>query len=123
MADLPLTSGELTAMRATVDSYLAGTAVLLEPTLASDGQGGQTATFAAAGTVTARLAPETQRGQEAMLAGRVAEVSYWILTLPAHTVINETWRVTYDTVTYEVEEVMTRVPEELGRRVRLREID
>lgn len=123
MADLPLTSGELTQMRATVDSYLAGTAILLQPAFVSDGQGGQTVGFAAAGTVDARLAPEMLRGQEAALAGRVAELSYWILTLPAHTVVNETWRVEYNTVTYEVEEVMTRVPEELGRRVRLREID
>lgn len=123
MADLPLTPGELTQMRATVNSYLAGTAVLLQPAFVSDGQGGQTSSFAAAGTVTARLAPEMLRGQERELAGRVAEVSYWILTLPAHTTIDETWRVEYDAVTYEVEEVMTRVPEELGRRVRLREID
>lgn len=123
MADLPLTAGELTQMRATVDSYLAGTAVLLEPSFVSDGQGGQTSTFTAAGTADARLAPEMLRGQERELAGRVAEVSYWILTLPAGTTVAETWRVTYDQMTYEVEEILTRVPEELGRRVRLREID
>lgn len=123
MADLPLTQGEIATMRSTVDSYLAGTAVLLQPAVVSDGQGGQIESFAAAGTVDARLAPEMLRGQERELAGRVAEVSYWILTLPAATTITETWRVTYDQVTYEVEEVMTRVPEELARRVRLREID
>lgn len=123
MADLPLTQGEIATMRSTVDSYLAGTAVLLQPAVVSDGQGGYTDSFTAAGTVDARLAPEMLRGQERELAGRVAEVSYWILTLPASTAIAETWRVTYDQVTYEVEEVMTRVPEELARRVRLREID
>lgn len=122
MSDLPLTAGELTSMRTSLNSFLAGTAILLSPARVSDGQGGQTLTHTAAGTVDARLAP-AERGNERELAGRLAEVSSWILTLPAHTTINEDWRVTYDSVTYEVDEVLTRVPEELGRRVRLREID
>lgn len=123
MADIPLAVGELTAMRATVNSHLAGTAVLQQPTFTSDGQGGQTTSYADAGTVDARLAPETTRGGEQDLAGRVAEVSSWILTVPAHTTVNETWRVVYESVTYEVDEVLTRVPEELGRRVRVSEVD
>lgn len=123
MPDLPLTAGELASMRTSLNSFLAGTAILHTLTVTSDGQGGQNESWAASGTVDARLAPDPVRGSEAVLAGRVAEVSSWILTVPAHTTIVETGRVVYDGVTYEVDEVLTRVPEEIGRRVRLREID
>lgn len=84
--------------------------------------GGQTWTYTASGTVSARLA-FVKGGSEVELGGRVAEVSGLVLTVPAGTSIDEDDRVTYDSVTYEVDEVLTRVPEEIARRVRVREVD
>lgn len=123
MADLPLSAAELTQMRHTVSQHLAGTAVIHTKTAAADGQGGQTWTYAASGTVDARLSPiERGRGEQS-LADRAAVVSDWILTIPYHTSADEDDRVVYDSVTYEVAEVMTRVPTELARRLRLVEVD
>lgn len=124
MADLPLSAQEFKAMRSTADSHLYGTAVISMATKANDSQGGYTWTYAASGTVDARLAPDLGiRGQEMRVGDRVAEVSSWILTVPYTTSIDEDDRVTFASVTYEVDEVMTRTPEEISRRVRLREVD
>lgn len=123
MPDLPLSTAELVQMRHTADAYLAGTAVIHTATKASDGQGGYAWTYAATGTVAARLSPEMLRGGEASVGSRVAEVSPWILTVPASTSIDEDDRVVYATVTYEVSEVMTWAPWEISRRARLMEVD
>lgn len=110
-------------MRHTADTYLAGTAVIHTATKTADGQGGYTWTYAASGTVDARLSPEQLRGGENAVGSRVAEVAPWILTVPASTSIDEDDRVVYNGVTYEVSEVLTWVPWEISRRVRLMEVD
>lgn len=120
---LTLSAGELVQMRATADTALPGTAILLVPTDVSDSQGGFTRTYAASGTVAARLAYSASKGGEPAVAGRIAEVSPWILTIPAATTITEVYRVQYDSVTYEVDEVLTWIPWEISRRVRLSEVD
>ena len=120
---LELTSGELVAMRSELGLTLPGTAVIHSRTLTSDSQGGYTQTYAAASTVDARLSPEGLRGNEGQFAGRVAEVSPWILTVPYTTTINEGNRVVYASDTYEVSEVLTRVPWDLCIRARLMEVD
>lgn len=124
MPDLPISEGELHSFRHTVDTFLAGTAVIQGRTATTGAAGGQIDNWAAltGGTVKARLAPEQFRGGERVLAGRVVEVTNWILTLPAHTPISESNRVVYDSRTYQVVEVLTRVPEEVSRRVRLVEV-
>lgn len=123
MSDLPLSTGELVQMRHTADTYLAGTAVIHTATKTSDGQGGYTWAYAASGTVAARLSPEVLRGDEVVVGGRLAEVSPWILTVPAATSIDEDDRVVYNSITYEVSEVLTGIPWEISRRVRLVEVD
>lgn len=123
MPDLPLSTAELVQMRHTADAYLAGTAVIHTATKTSDGQGGYTWAYAASGTVAARLSPEQLRGGENAVGSRVAEVAPWILTVPASTSIDEDDRVVYNTVTYEVSEVLTWTPWEISRRVRLTEVD
>jgi hypothetical protein len=111
-------------MRVELEQTLPGTAIISPRTLLLDGQGGETWSYAAGGTFPARLSPESSlRQAEAVAAGRVAEMSSWMLTLPAGTLITETDQVLYDGVTYEVNEVMTRVPWELSRRCRLTELD
>lgn len=121
---IPLSVEELVGMRGELNVTLPGTAIIRRHTVASDGQGGETWVYSGAGTVSARLSPETSlRQAEAEIGGRMAETSSWILTVPAHTDINETDQVIYDSVTYEVSEVLTRVPWEISRRVRLEELD
>lgn len=120
---LPLPAGELVRMRTELEQTLPGTAVIQTAVRASDGQGGQSWTYAASGTVSARLSPESLRSDEAIVGSRTAEVSPWILTVPQATTIDEDDRVVYDSVTYEVSEVLTRIPWEISRRVRCVEVD
>ena len=121
---LKLSTGEILQARTELEQTLPGTAILQSRTTVADGQGGYTQTFAAASTVVCRLSPTEMQGSEGELAGRVAEVSSWMLTLPAETAIDETYRVQYSGgATFEVVEVMTRTPWELSRRVRLMEVD
>ena len=108
-------------MRHTVEAYLAGTAVIQTATKTSDSQGGQVWTYAASGTVDARLSP--LQGDEVQLAERIAEVNAQILTIPNATSIDADDRVVYDSLTYEVKHVATRVPWELSRRVFVVEVD
>lgn len=102
-------------MRHTVNTYLAGTALLYSPTRSSDSQGGQTWTYAVFGTVDARLSPLS--GGEAEVASRISERNAYVLTIPFETSIDADDRVVYDSVTYEVLEVRDRTPWELSRRV------
>ncbi len=113
--DLPLSAGEIVWCRNTTSTYLAGTAILSAYTQTPDSAGGHTDTYTAYGTSDARLAPIGAR-DEHLVAGRTAEVAYWILTLPATTTVNEKDRVSYNSRTYEIETVITRSPEELSRR-------
>lgn len=107
-------------MRHSVETYLPGTAVIQTATRASDGQGGQTFTYAAASTVDARLSPVF--GGEAELASRISERNAYVLTIPWETSIDADDRVVYDSVTYEVLQVRDRTPWELSRRCFVAEI-
>ena len=113
-------------MRHTVETYLAGTAILYAPSYSADGRGGSILSYpSASGTVDARLAPDEFRAREPerVTGGRVAEVSPWILSLPHGSTITETYRVEYASVTYEVSEVLDWTPFSLVKRVRLMEVD
>lgn len=120
MPDLPLYTSELTPMRHTVETYLAGTAFIHSATRSSDSQGGQFWTYAASGTVDARLSPAS--GGEAELAARISERNAYMLTVPFETSIDADDRVVYDSVTYEVIHVADRTPWELSRRCMVVEV-
>lgn len=117
-----LDAGEIASMRATIESALPGTAVLLTATKTGDGMGGFTWSYVASGTVDARLSPNGP-GDELLIGDRVARVAPYVLTVPAETTVDEDDRVTYDGVTYEVVDVRDRTPWELSRRVLLVEVD
>lgn len=124
MSDLPLTAGELVDMRTTANTLgLPGTAILLTPTLTSDGQGGQTATWGTAGTVSARFAFHKD-GAETNVGDRLTKVASWIVTVPAFTSLAETARIREagSGVEYEVVEVLPFPAHEVSRRVRVREV-
>lgn len=116
-----LSDWEIHTARETSDAFLPGTAVIQAKTATSDGQGGQTWTYAAraGGTVDARLAAENTQPRSGEIASRSATATSWVLTIPAATTITNTDRVVFDSVTYEVLSIMTRTPEEIARRVRL----
>lgn len=121
--DLAITAGELAGIRASVNAFLAGTAVILTASYAGDGQGGSIATFSAAGTYSARLAPlSTGGGALAGLAGRPLAEDRWVLTLPSTVSVNNRDRVTYNSVTYEVTEQLDWTPLEIARRVHVERI-
>lgn len=118
-----LETWELADMRTQLDRTLPGTAVLSSPTETADGRGGWTKAYAAYGTASARLSPDQTRSGEQIVGDRVAEVTRWILTLPAHQTIDESDRVEFNGRTFEVSEVQDRVPWEISTRVRLVEVD
>ena len=120
MPDLALSAGELASMRHTVNSYLAGTAVIHTRSTVSDGQGGQIETYAAAGTVSALLAPLT--GSEMEIASRLAAESSHMLTVPSTSTVAVTDRVVYASRTYEVTLVKAWTPYAIHRRVCVSEI-
>lgn len=112
-------------MRQTVDTFLAGTAVLYSPATVSDGQGGYVQSYAASGTVVARVAAAVQDqfgGQEMNIGAKYSEVGSRVATLPYNTSVATTDRLVYAGVTYEVVEVYDRTPETLNLRVRLRSV-
>ena len=107
-------------MRHTVNSYLAGTAVIHTRSTVSDGQGGQIETYAAAGTVSALLAPLS--GSEVEIASRLAAESSHMLTVPSTSTVAVTDRVVYASRTYEVTLVKAWTPYATNRRVCVSEI-
>ncbi len=125
MPDLPLSSGELAQMRHTVNAYLAGTIVVQAATKTSDGQGGYSWAYAAAGTYAGRVSPENLRGfaDEAIVGMRLAEKTPYVATLASTVTIDEDDRLVYDGVTYEAIAVLTNVPTDIATRVRCIEVD
>lgn len=122
MSALPLSAGELVQMRATVSTYLAGTAVIQTYASTADGSGGVTDAYTASATVIARIAP-MHDGAESLVAGRVAEVQRYQLTVPFGSSVDERDRVVFNSITYEVVEVESRVPWHLDRRVTMTVVD
>ena len=114
---LPLSQSELVQMRETSNLAQPGTAVISTPTYTADGQGGSVATFAASGTVSARLAPLS--GSEQIDEDRYSRDDLLVLTLPAETAITASDRVSFNSVTYEVTHVAPWTPWEIARRVRV----
>ncbi|MCR4339335.1 MAG: head-tail adaptor protein [Gemmatimonadaceae bacterium] len=123
MSALPLSAAELVQMRSTVSTYLAGTAVIQTYSSTADGSGGYTDAYAASATVAARLAPIQVAAKEQWLAGRTAEVQFFQLTVPNTTTVDERDQVVFNSVTYEVLEVESRVPWDLDHRVTLVKVD
>ena len=118
-----LSPAELAAMRATagVDA-LPGTATISRATVAPDGMGGQTQTWATVATVASRLSPSGGGGQtEGLTGGRSTADSDWIITLPQGTDVRQADRIVTDGRTFEVENIADR-DWELVRRVGCREV-
>lgn len=99
-----LTAAELTAMRAVQIAALPGTAVIERATLASDGMGGFDASWAAVGTVAARLYPREVRAIAESAAGGAAVISTsrWFVTLPVGSTVTAKDRLVISGRSWEV---------------------
>jgi head-tail adaptor len=117
-----LTAADLTRMRAVAEQAMPGTAVIQGGTLASDGGGGWTETFAprSGGTVACRVAPVT--GTEREIGGRIHADAEYVITLPAATTVETDDRIVVGAITYNVVAVRDR-SWEISRRVEARRID
>jgi len=99
-----LTTAELNELRATQNLALPGSAVIQRYTPVADGMGGFDATWAAVGTVAARLYPQNVRALAESTAGgaQVISETRWFLTLPYGTVITAKDRVKVGSRTWEI---------------------
>lgn len=96
-----LTTSDIAGMRATLDLSLPGTAIIVRPSGSSDGMGGVTDAWAAAGTVSARLSPSGS-GSDQIAGGQVINEAPWTVTVPASTDVRTTDRITISGQTLEV---------------------
>lgn len=122
--DLPISAGEFTELANVATVFMQGTAIILRESLTSDGLGGNTQTFNAVGTVSARLgklAADEFGSQQLLVGGEISEIASRIMTLPAYTDVALTDRISYSGATYEVVDVIKRDPDEIVRRVRVRQ--
>lgn len=99
-----LSLSDLTEMRRLILDLLPDTCDILSMTKVSDGQGGQTTTWAAASSgVACRL--DMQQGREMVAGGALQPFTSFVLSLPYDTAIATTNRVTHNDVTYAVTSV------------------
>lgn len=97
-----LTAAELAEMRSVQVLAQASTCVITRRTLASDGMGGFTETWVAAGTVSGRVWPAQESGAERLIADRITEADAWIITLPHGTDVVAKDRIVESSRTFEV---------------------
>lgn len=95
-----LTDAEITSMRYEAELSLPDTAIIQRRTFTSDGGGGGTAAWSAAGTVACRIGP--MNGSEREIANRISAEATSILTVPVGTDIGTADRVSVDSRTYNV---------------------
>ena len=101
-----LTDVELESMRTVAAEALPGTAVIQTLSQSSDGGGGYSETWTAAGTVDCRIAPLA--GTEREMGDRIANDSDHILTLPTSASIDTNSRVIVSGGTFAVEHIRDR---------------
>ncbi len=125
MAGQILNAGQLAQLRTLHERALPNTATILRRTLTSDGQGGQTQSYASVGTTICRLAffggnrpvmPDTEQ------SGKIEPKERWIVTLPYGADALETDRLTINGVTYEIVSALDRRSHETARRLLVKRV-
>lgn len=116
-----LTDAELAMIRDEANRWLPSSATILTHSKTADGGGGFNETYTPGQPIDCRLAP-IGGGEDGSTRGeRISDRTTHVLTLPAHTTIEEPDRVTVDSRTYEVTAVRKRPALEVVRRVEVRE--
>jgi SPP1 family predicted phage head-tail adaptor len=101
-----LTQSELTDFRAQQLAAMPGSAIIYRASLASDGMGGQTETWAAIGTVAARLYPTQGYSSNERLAGaQDTSMTRWWLSMPYDTDATAADVVKVDGRVFKIQEV------------------
>jgi hypothetical protein len=116
-----LSTAEMADFRGVSDSALPGTCVIYGISHASDGMGGGTAAFTAAGTVTCRIAPGGLSPSERVFGEQVTPIGDYVATMPAGTIVPHSGRIVSGGRTFEVLDAKHR-DEEIALRVALREV-
>jgi head-tail adaptor len=96
-----LSAAELTSLRSTLTASLPGTVSVTRATLASDGMGGSTETWAAVVGAAARVSPSIS-GEDRIVGGKDVSEAPWTVTLPQGTNVTVRDRITTPTMTLEV---------------------
>ena len=116
-----LSDAEMCDYREAVEDLLDGTCVIERLQTASDGQGGTTSSWTAAGTVCCNVSPLTGgSGRSDIEGGQPREVGARIVTLPAETDIRTTDRLVTGGQTLEVTDAREPRTREFVRRVEAR---
>lgn len=116
-----LSDTEVTTLAAEFENLLSATCVIQRLTTASDGMGGSTSTWAAAGTVLCNVAPLTAPTRDgSTVGGEVQEQRARMVTLPAGTDVRLTDRLSIASETYEVTDLREPRTYEFVRRVEAR---
>lgn len=116
-----LEAADLQSMREDAARALDGTAVYGGGTFVSDGGGGVTTTFVAAGTVACRMAPIAAGEGEQVSGARLQPDSEVIFTFPAETPVSSNSQIVYSGGTFSVTAVRQR-SQEITRRVEAKEM-
>ena len=104
-----ITAAELASMRAAASDALPGTAVIQNYAETSDGGGGVTQAWTAAGTVDCRMAPiATAREGEQVSGSRISAEADSLFTLPHDAAITTNSRIIYSGGTFNVEAIRDR---------------
>ena len=112
-----LTATELAALRNTLNLSLPDSGTIARKTWASDGEGGGSITYPAAGTAVCRVSPISQSGMEALLSGKLTTTTQHVITFAAGTDVRTTDQVASGGETYEVVAVVAPRTWEISRRV------
>lgn len=112
-----LTATELAALRDTLNLSLPDSGTISRKTWASDGEGGGSITYPAAGTAACRVSPISQSGMEALLSGKLTTTTQHVITFAAGTDVRTTDQIASDGETYEVVAVVAPRTWEISRRV------
>jgi hypothetical protein len=116
-----LTDAELVGMRATMSEALPDTCTIQRKTIASDGGGGTSATWAThVADVACRLSP-VAGGETGTAGGRIADEATAVVTVSAGIDVVEGDRLVIDGQTFDIHLVRERGAWELSTRLEVRE--
>lgn len=95
-------------MQSLIDRSLPDECVIQGQTWASDGMGGGSVSYDAAGTVACRVSPGGLSPNETPIGGMLTPVGFYTITMPAGTIVSAKSRITSGGRTFEVLEAKHR---------------